>query len=108
MILMIFFAITVGASLRKGKNAGTWVGIITFFALQNLVGWAEMKWFDQANNPMGFTFFELKTNVSNTATNTEIQTNLLEFQWGAFVYELIVVALMVWAITYLINKRVEV
>ncbi|MNI64543.1 hypothetical protein D3C73_1199940 [compost metagenome] len=108
LIIMIFFAITVGASVRNGKNVGTWVGIITFFVLQNIVSWIEMKLFAKENNPMGFTFFEIKTNVSNAGINTELKSSLLEFQWGTFAFELILVGLMTWVMTYLINKRIEV
>lgn len=106
-IIMIFLAITVGYSVQKGKRIGIWLGIITFFVLQYIVSWIETKLFYQTDK-LSLPFIETNTNVINTGINAEIKANILDFPWGMFAFELVVTGLMIWAITYLINKRVEV
>lgn len=109
MFVMIFLAITIGSSLRVHKSIGTWLGIVSFFVIQGVVAWVETKLFgDSANmESLGIVGVGGTTNINSDGVSTQI-TEIFRFPWETFVFELCIMGLMVWAMTYLINKRIEV
>ncbi|MOA19523.1 hypothetical protein D3C78_1399120 [compost metagenome] len=109
-MVSIFLACTIGSSFRIRKNAGTWIGILSFFVVQYTVGWVETKLFGDSMNkePISIVGIEGTANMSSGGVSTEITMDVFSFPWGTFIFELGISALMVWVITYLISRRVEV
>ncbi|MNJ67174.1 hypothetical protein D3C77_633250 [compost metagenome] len=78
--------------------------------IQYAVSWVETKLFGDSVNsgPISIVGFEGTTGMNSDGGSAEIATEALRFPWDTFIFELCIIGLMVWAITYLINKRVEV
>lgn len=108
LIITIFLAITVGAMVSIRGKAGTWVGILFFFVIQNVIGLLE-RWFfgGGKGNLYNFGSISVDTGPSEMSAGVTV-TQLTGFNWGAIVFELSIVALMVWVIAYIINRKLEI
>ncbi|WP_178023526.1 hypothetical protein [uncultured Paenibacillus sp.] len=106
LILTIFTSITIGASVSIQGKAGTWVGIISFFVIQNGMSWLESLLFGGNDSSM------LNYGTIHFGTSEEIQSGTAEavniMSLGSFLFEVALVALMVYAISYLLRKRVQI
>lgn len=106
LILTIFMSITIGASVSIQGKAGTWVGIISFFVIQNGMSWLESLLFGGKDTSM------LKYGTIHFGTSEEIRTGAAEavniLSLGTILFEVAVAALMFYAISYLLSKRVQI
>lgn len=106
LVLTIFMAITIGASVSIRGKAGTWVGIISFFVIQNGMSWVEGLLFKGTNSTFAnFGIIQIGMVEENGAVTRE-SVNLLPL--GPFLLEVVVAVLMFYAITYLLKKRIEI
>jgi hypothetical protein len=106
MILTIFMSITIGASVSIQGKAGTWVGIISFFVIQTGISWLEGLIFGGKESSL------LNFGTIQFGTSEEIRTGTAEasniFFLGPLLFEVVFAALMVYAISYLLSKRVQI
>ncbi|MFD1174766.1 hypothetical protein ACFQ3W_00380 [Paenibacillus puldeungensis] len=103
-LLMIFMAITIGASVTiNGRGAG-WIGIIAFFIIQNGMNYVEYLLFGENKSTM--VQFEFSSNGFKGSTGVAEKLDL--FSWGSFLFELGCAGLMVYLISYLISKKVAI
>lgn len=108
LMITILLAITVGAMVSIRGKAGTWVAILFFFVIQNVIGFIESRLFGgDVGNFYNLGILRVETGPSGTSSEITA-AELTGFNWGTIVFELAVVALMVWAITYMINRRMEI
>lgn len=106
LVLTVFMAIAIGASVSIRGKAGTWVGIISFFVIQNGLSWVESLIFRDTNSTFAnFGIIHIGMAEENGAVASE-SVNLLPL--GPFLLEVVVAALMFYAITYLLKKRIEI
>lgn len=106
VVLLVFFAITVGAMVSIRGKAGVWVGIITFIALSNLISLINEKVFEQVGSTSNFGIAQIETGstvVPDTFTINSIGTGL-----GGFLFELAVAALLLWLMVWPIRKKLEI
>lgn len=106
LILTIFMAITIGASISVRGKAGTWIGIISFFVIQNGMSWLESALF--GDNDAGILKFAV-FHVGSDEISAEASPPVLSIlSLGPFLFELTFAALMFYAMTYLLSKKVEI
>lgn len=101
VILLIFFSITVARAI--GKQVGLWIGILIFFVIQNGVAWMEFKLFSSDSGWAGQAFTISFERGSTAAVNN----NFIEIPLGSLVFEMLLAAAFVYAMVYLINRKVE-
>lgn len=102
LMITIFFAIAVANSITK--KGSVWIGILVFFVLHNLLSWISQLLFGEEAawvGPMATISFENEADFTVSAAQYTLA-------WGAFVFEVIVAALIVYATVYLIDRKVEV
>lgn len=102
VMITIFFSIAVASSItRKG---GVWVGILVFFILQNVLGWlSEFLFGDDTAFSGSIASFSIIDDTGFT-----ISKGQYAWVWGAFAFEVVVAALILYATVYLIDRKVEV
>ncbi|MGG6313019.1 hypothetical protein [Paenibacillus macerans] len=105
LIITIFMAMTIGASVSVNGKAGTWVGIIAFFVIQNGMSWLESLIFGN-NDPAIMKFAVFHVGLEEVDAGTPVGASILSL--GPFLFELVLAALMFYAITYLLRKKVEI
>lgn len=102
LLITIMAAITITRCFRS-KHA-IWIGIIFFFAGTSLVGWLENLLFEKGS-------FDNVTGESSELNNEVISfTSSLQFDipLGPILLEMACVAALLYLITYLLNKKVEI
>lgn len=105
----IFMASTIGSSFRNRKNVGVWLGILSFFVIQYAVSWVETKLFGNSVSSKPVTIgIDGTTSINSDGGSVEIAPVIFSIPWDILLFEICVVGLMMWGMTYLINKRVEV
>ncbi|WP_068787277.1 hypothetical protein [Paenibacillus phocaensis] len=106
LVLTIFLSIAIGASVSIRGKAGTWVGIVTFFVIQNGLSWLEDLLFGESDTAI------LKFGTLHVGSSEEISSGTAKavqlIPLGPFLLEAAVAALMVYATTYLLKKRIEI
>lgn len=106
LILTIFTSITIGASVSIQGKAGTWVGIISFFLIQNGISWLENLLFGENDTTM------LNYGTIHFGTSEEIRTGTAEavniMSLGSLLFEVVLAGLMIYTISYLLSKRVQI
>lgn len=106
LILTIFISITIGASVSIQGKAGTWVGIISFFLIQNGISWLESLLFGGNDTTM------LNYGTIRIGTSEEIRTGTAEavnfMSLGPLLFEVVLAGLMIYVISYLLRKRVQI
>lgn len=103
-LLIIFMAITIGASVTINGKSATWIGIIAFFIIQNGMSYVEYLLF--GDNKSTMVQFEINSNGFKGSTGVAEKLDL--FSWGSFLFELGCAGLMVYLISYLISKKVAI
>ena len=103
MTIIIFFSISVAGTFRW--KTGPWIGIVAFLILINLISWLENMIFAGKFTPNDMIqFTEGSAGISITASG-----NIwADGRWGSTVFEMALALLLVWAMVYLNNKKVEV
>lgn len=106
-IITIFLAITIGAVISIRGKAGTWIAIISFFIIQYVIGMIEKVLFGVEYGAFSFNIFSADTG-SNEMSAEFTSGNMFDLHWGAFVLEAVVMVLMVWTMSYLIKRKLEI
>lgn len=101
-ILMIFFSITAARTVRK--KWGVWLGILLFFVIQYVLQWLEHKFFTIESSLVGQTF---AIRFEQGDTVAAIHEESLHIPIGPFVFEMLIAAVIVYAMVYLIDRKVE-
>ncbi|WP_194544719.1 hypothetical protein [Paenibacillus sp. JZ16] len=102
LMITIFFAITMARSITK--KGSVWIGILVFFVLQYILGWLSNLLFGEGAawiGPMTTISFENEVNFT-------VSGGQYTFAWGAFAFDVIMTALILYATVYLIDRKVEV
>lgn len=102
LFLSIFLAIVVARSTRK--QWGVWVGILFFFILHNVIQWLEYNLFRAGDAWVG-SFFSITVERGEATTMINNETLLVPI--GPFLFELLLAGLFVYAMIYLIDRKVE-
>lgn len=103
MTIIVFFSISVAGTFRW--KTGPWIGIVTFLILINLLSWLENVVFEGKFSPNDlFQFTEESTGISFSANGVI----WADGRWGTTLFEMALAAILVWAIIYMNNKKVEV
>ncbi|MNI34987.1 hypothetical protein D3C73_889970 [compost metagenome] len=105
-IITIFLAITIGAAVSIRGKLGAWVGILAYFILQNVWSWLEEIFFGSLANIDRFGAFTIVEGTDYV--DAAFGPGVLELTWGPFIFELVIMALMVWGITLLHRKKLEI
>ncbi|CAI6081709.1 hypothetical protein PAECIP112173_03298 [Paenibacillus sp. JJ-100] len=103
MTIIIFFSISVAGTFRW--KTGPWIGIATFFIVTYLLSWLENMIFAGKFSPSDlFQFTEESTGISFTSSGV-IWT---DGRWVSTAFEIAIAVLLMWAMVYMNNKKVEV
>lgn len=106
-IIMIFLAIAIGAAISIRGKGGTWVGILTFFVIQYVIGVIEKALFGAEFGVFSVGIFSAETGAGEMSAEFSSE-NMFGLHWGAFAVEAVFMGLMVWLISYLINRKMEI
>ncbi|CAM3233518.1 hypothetical protein PALU110988_10355 [Paenibacillus lupini] len=104
LIVMIFLSITV-AKVFAGK-AGVWIGVAAFFVIQVICQWLEDLMFPQMSVSTDDFFQSVSEQVSNTPAEVKVETLVPNF-WGPLVFEIVIMIVLIYVMTYLINRKVQ-
>ncbi|MEJ9220451.1 hypothetical protein P4H46_19990 [Paenibacillus glucanolyticus] len=102
LMITIFFSITVGRSITK--KGSVWIGILVFFALQNILGWLSHVIFGEKVAWVG----PMATISFGNETDFAVSAGEYTLAWGALAFEVVLAALILYATVYLIDRKVEV
>lgn len=104
LIVMVFVSMLIGASVSIRGKLGTWISILAFFIVQYVISWVENLFFkDIDTSAFMFGVFEAESG------SVTVETGGFNFlAWGPFLFELGVVCLFVWLMSYLLKRRVEI
>jgi len=102
MMVILMLSITVANSFSN--RASVWIGIVTFFVLQNGLSWLEYLLFGPNNSGSAFQF---EINVEGPASGgmADITRNL--FQIGPLLFEAAFVAVVLYVTTLLVKRKVD-
>ncbi|SMF68460.1 hypothetical protein SAMN05661091_0447 [Paenibacillus uliginis N3/975] len=101
VMLVIFLSITVARAI--GKKGSLWIGILFFFAIQTAIEWLEFKIFTFDNGWVGQAF-SFSVEQGGMAT---INNEFIEIPLGPHVFEMLLAAGFIYAMVYLIDRKVE-
>ncbi|MGZ7442933.1 hypothetical protein [Paenibacillus sp. TH7-28] len=105
LVLTIFTAITIGASISIRGKAGTWIGIVSFFVIINVMSWLESLLFGNSDSSdLSLGIFRGSTNDALTVATGGIQFLSI----AQFLFEAVFAGLMFYATIYLLSKRMEI
>ncbi|MEK5162436.1 hypothetical protein NYE69_08860 [Paenibacillus sp. FSL R5-0527] len=105
LVLTVFTAITIGASVSIRGKAGTWIGIVSFFVIINVMSWLESLLFGNGDSSvLSLGVFRGSTNDTLTMATGSIQFLSI----AEFLFEAAFVGLMFYATIYLLSKRMEI
>lgn len=105
LVLTIFTAITIGASVSIRGKAGTWIGIVSFFVIINVMTWLESLLFGNSDSSvLSLGVFRGSTNDTLTVATGGIQFVSI----AQFLFEAVFAGLMFYATIYLLSKRMEI
>ncbi|MCH1642651.1 hypothetical protein MJ257_21355 [Paenibacillus timonensis] len=100
---LVALSITIGAMIR-GK-LGTWVGLLSFLVIQYGSGWLASKLFGVGAG-QGVPFVVIESS-SKRAIEASVSSGV-SIAWGPALFEIAFVGLMLFAIVYLMNRKVEI
>ncbi|WP_054940398.1 hypothetical protein [Paenibacillus ihuae] len=103
VLLMIMFACTVARSIRvRGK---IWIGIAVLVALQNGVAYLEERMFKSYFRGIDNAFrFEV---IKASDVPSGLMLNYVGYNLWPLVFEAVIAALLIYAMTILVRKRTE-
>ncbi|NIK68416.1 hypothetical protein [Paenibacillus sp. BK720] len=105
-VTIIFSSITV-AKVFRGKK-GSWIGAALFIGLQLAVQWVETKLFPSMNVSTDQFFKSVNVKITDSADQVvHVQASVPNF-WGPLLYEAVIIVLLVYMMTYLINRKIQV
>ncbi|TCM99297.1 hypothetical protein EV294_102590 [Paenibacillus sp. BK033] len=105
-VTIIFSSITV-AKVFRGKK-GSWIGAALFIGLQLAVQWVETKLFPNMNVSTDQFFKSVNVKITDSADQVvHVQASVPNF-WGPLLYEAVIIVLLVYMMTYLINRKIQV
>jgi hypothetical protein len=104
LIVMIFLSITV-ARVFAGK-AGVWIGVAAFFVIQVIYKWLEDFLFPQMSVSTDNFFQSVSEQISDSPAGVKVETLVPNF-WGPLVFEMVVIIVLIYVMTYLINRKVQ-
>lgn len=105
LMMSILLSMTIGASVSLRGKAGTWVGILAFIVIQNVLSWVEHLLFG-GYDTMLFRIGSI--DYSNEAVNAEVMSTVPLLSIGPLLFEGAVIVLMLLVINYLMSKKVEI
>ncbi|MNJ58986.1 hypothetical protein D3C77_546470 [compost metagenome] len=105
LVMTILLSMTIGASVSLRGKAGTWVGILAFFLIQNVLSWVEHLLFRQYD---GMMLRIGSVQMSNDGLSAEMMSNTPILSLGPLLFEAAIFALMLFVTNYLMSKKVEI
>lgn len=109
LFVTIILSSTISASI-KGK-VGRWIGIVSFFTIQSVLAWVEMKLLKVSENGMGLVISRgTEVKISNVADGGQLtfDRSLLSIEWSSVALELVFIALILYATVLLLNRKEQV
>lgn len=112
LFIAIVLSSTISASIR-GK-LGTWIGIISFFVIQSVLSWIEVKLLNLTNGvgidsmSMVVVRRSVTSNVDVPGLSTMVNSGVLTIDWLSVLIETVFMALMLYATVLLLNRREQV
>lgn len=105
LYIAIALAITIAATVRN--RGGVWLGILSFIVIQSVISWIDSTLFySNAVAKSGFTITVGPSTIERVTEINDFSWNT--FSWGSALLEFIAVAIMIFAIVRLINRKVEI
>ncbi|WP_336786369.1 hypothetical protein [Paenibacillus sp. MMO-177] len=105
-VIIIFSSITVGKVFRGKK--GSWIGAALFIGLQLAIQWVETKLFPSMNVSTDQFFQSVNVRITDSGDQVvHVQANVPNF-WGPLLYEAVIIVLLVYMMTYLINRKIQI
>ena len=109
LFVTIILSSTISASI-KGK-VGRWIGIVSFFTIQSVLAWVEMKLLKVSDNGMGLVIFQgTDVKVTNVADGGQLtfDRSVLAIDWRSVGIELVFIGLIIYATVLLLNRKEQV
>ncbi|MCM3626483.1 hypothetical protein M3194_03750 [Paenibacillus glycanilyticus] len=104
-VFLIFLSITA-AKVFRGKK-GSWIGAALFIALQVLIQWLEQKLFPSMNISTDQFFESVNVRITDSSDAVvHVQATVPNF-WGPLIFEAAVIAVLIYVMTYLINRKIQ-
>lgn len=107
LLLIIFAATTIGASISIRGKAGTWISILSFFMISSVMGWLEGLLFGD-NDPPRLRIGVFHLGAGADASGAQATGGIEFLSFAPFLYEAAFAGVMFYAMTYLLRKKMEI